>query len=292
MRSEEFQYVEGQARPTFPHLLAEYEKCSAAAVQTESCSLDVRYGSHVRQTFDFFEARGSARGALLYFHAGYWQSRDKSTFRFIAPAFTRQGLNVALVNYPLCPSVSLAALVNTTREAIPAVLARSGQRAGAGQVLIVAGHSAGAHIAVELALTPFDDALPSASPIDGVLALSGVFDLLPLVNTSLNAKLGLDAHSAFAESPLYRCASEASVARLPPALFVVGADETPAFIDQSERMHQAWLRACNASVMHIATGADHFSLLQQFVSQDEWFSEALALLEQAHEHRAVSARLL
>ena len=291
VRDTEFQYVEGQRRPTFPKLLAGYEECSAAAVQAETCSLDVRYGSHERQTFDFFAARGPARGSLLYFHAGYWQSRDKATFRFIAPAFTRQGLNVAMVNYPLCPSVSLAALVDATRESIPAVLARSTRHADPGQMLIVAGHSAGAHIAVELALTPWATRGLESSPIDGVLALSGIFDLLPLMSTSLNVKLRLDTRSAFEGSPLYRCTPAAPATRLPPALFVVGADETAASIEQTQHMHDAWRSAGHASVMHAATGADHFSLLQQFVSHNDngWFAYIGALINQAREYRAVTS---
>ena len=119
----EHQYVTGQFRPTFPALLADFAARSAAAVATAGCELDLRYGAAERQTFDFFAARGSCRGTLLYFHAGYWQSRDKADFRFIAPAFNDSGLNVALVNYPLCPEVSLAELVQACRAAPAAVAA-------------------------------------------------------------------------------------------------------------------------------------------------------------------------
>lgn len=277
----QFQYVEGQARPTFAALLAGYEALGAAAVRSQPCTLDVPYGAGERQVFDFFAARGEPQGTLMYFHAGYWQSRDKSTFRSIAPAFTQRGLNVALVNYPLCPTVSLADLTDAVRASVPRVLAHV---AGFGQAdcpLIASGHSAGGHLAVELALERWPELGARAQAVDGVIALSGIYDLAPLVATSLNAKLGLDAAAARANSPLHRV-----VAGLPPALFVVGGDETPAFLEQCRHMHEAWQAAGNRSAIEVVPGADHFSLLRSFVAPDSALSgqvsRLLSLAQQRH----------
>lgn len=281
----QFQYVQGQMRPTFAALLAEYEALGAAAVRSYACTLDVRYGAGERQRFDFFAAHGEPQGTLMYFHAGYWQSRDKSWFRFIAPAFTKQGLNVALVNYPLCPAVSLAGLTEAARASVPKVLAHA---AGLGQPerpLIASGHSAGGHLAVELALERWPELGARAQAVDGVIALSGIYDLAPLVGTSLNVKLGLDAAMARAHSPVHRM-----VSGLPPALFVVGGGETPAFLEQCRHMHEAWQVAGNHSAIEVVPGADHFSLLQSFVSPDSALSgqvsELLSLAQQRHARRA------
>jgi arylformamidase len=272
----QFQYVQGQSRPGFASLLAEYEAQSRAAAAAGPCALDQRYGPLERQTFDFFPARGRARGTLAYFHAGYWQSRDKSTFRFIAPAFAEMGVNVALVNYPLCPSVSLPALVVAASACVPAIRHLSAEGAGDGLPLVLAGHSAGAHIAVELALAD-EHAASTGRAIDGVVAMSGIFDLAPLVATSLNDKLRLDAASAAACSPLHRVRTHAA-----PMLVVVGEEETPAFIDQSRRLHQAWTGAGNRSALHLAPRADHFSLLRHFASPgDPLFDKVDALIASA-----------
>ncbi|MDR6536069.1 alpha/beta hydrolase [Variovorax soli] len=249
----QYQYVHGQARPGFPALLADYEARSRAAVAAGDCVIDLRYGPHPRQSFDFFPARGRPHGTLAYFHAGYWQSRDKSTFRFVAPAYAQAGIHVALVNYPLCPEVSVAALVEAARACVPAIRAQAGHDGA----LVLAGHSAGAHIAVELALAQRDGATPFA----GVAALSGIYDLAPLVETTLNDKLQLDAASARACSPLHRVHAGAA-----PALVVVGEAETPAFVAQSRDFHAAWSAAGNRSALHIEPGADHFSLLEPFAS--------------------------
>lgn len=261
----EFQYVSGQVRSTFLALLAGFAADSASVMAESACALDLAYGPAPRQTFYFFAARGPCRATLLYFHAGYWQSRDKADFRFITPAFTDCGVNVALINYPLCPEVSLAQLVQACHMAPPAVAAHVVTVCGQPTPLIVAGHSAGAHIAIELALQIRAGATVAdqAPRLAGVVALSGIYDLLPLVETSLNRKLHIDLQSAAMLSPLRRV-----VAGLPPALFAVGAAETPAFIEQSRQMHQAWRAAGNVSQLQVVEAADHFSLLQQFTHAD------------------------
>lgn len=266
MTNAEFQYVSGQGRPGFAALLAGFEAQSAASVKAADCRLDLRYGPAARQTFDFFAAPRQPRGTLVYFHAGYWQSRDKASFRFIAPAFTRLGLNVALVNYPLCPTVSLDALVEAASESLVAI---SASGAAAGQCalpLVLSGHSAGGHIAVELALA-------QRTAIAGVIALSGIYDLAPLVETSLNRNLMLDAASAAKHSPLHRpkpgCAA---------ALFAVGAQETPAFVKQSQRMCEAWQQVGNHGGLAVVPGADHFSLLQEFTAPQGMLSSRIVEL--------------
>lgn len=276
MNNAEFHYVTGQARPTFAALLAEFESRSAAAVDTEDCRLDLRYGPAPRQTFDFFAARARPRGTLAYFHAGYWQARDKATFRFIAPVFTRLGLNVALVNYPLCPSVTLGALTDAARASVGAIGAHAVALGPPGLPLVMSGHSAGAHLAIEMALTQATRPDAWDHAIAGVIALSGIYDLAPLLGTSLNRNLGLDADSAAANSPLRRVVPGSA-----PALFVVGAQETPAFLDQSRQICAAWQAVGSDATLQLAPDADHFSLLQQLVSpQSALFGQVGELLEQ------------
>ena len=255
----QFQYVTGQARPTFPELLEGYKTAGDAVVQSEACAIDVRYGNAERETFDFFVGQGKPVATMIYYHAGYWQSRDKLWFRFFAPAYTKLGINVVFVNYPLCPTVTLTDLVDGVRNSVPAVLARAKELGQPELPLIAAGHSAGAHLAVEMALSVWPKLGERAQAVDGVLALSGIYDLIPLMSTTLNEKLKLDTTAAQANSPLHRVRSG-----LPPTLFIVGAAETPAFIAQNRAMADAWHKAGNDSAVDEVANADHFNLLQQF----------------------------
>jgi len=270
IHTPEYQYVTGQRRETFPALFTAFEAANARALAARAWQADIPYGAHARETFDLFPAMGPARGTVVYLHAGYWQSRDKSQFRFLAPALCEAGFNVALAGYPLCPDVTLAALTAGVRQALPAVAAAlpPDQR---GLPLIVAGHSAGGHLAVELALSQGPDT-PRETRIAGIVPVSGIYDLAPLVQTTLNERLRLDAEQARACSPRFRLR-----AGLPPAIFVVGREETPEFLRQNDGMAQAWRASGNAAQSIAVAGQDHFSLLDVLARRDgllvEWVRE-------------------
>ncbi|MBC5781502.1 alpha/beta hydrolase [Ramlibacter sp. USB13] len=254
-------YVEGQMRPHFPALLARFQAESDEAAASPGTALDLPYGPHPRQRFDHFPAIAPACGTLLYLHAGYWQSRDKSQFRFVAPGLQRRGFHVVLVNYPLCPEVSLPDLVQAVRPCVRAVREHLGNDR---LPLVVAGHSAGAHLAVELALA-------GDARIDGVLGISGVYDPQPLLATTLNAKLNLDARTAAA------CDVTARVrdGRI-PGLWVVGGDETGAFLAQNARMHAAWSATGHWSRELVVPQADHFTVLDAWVDGTGGWDDAFA----------------
>ena len=260
MNDHQFQYVEGQGRPGFPALLAQFQADSDAAAAQAGAELDLPYGPHPRQCFDFFPATGAAQGVMLYLHAGYWQSRDKSLFRFLAPAFQARGFHVALANYPLCPDVTLDELVAAVAPSVAAMAAHARQREGTNLPLVVAGHSAGAHLASVLGLAQGD--LPRHDPakVDGVWAISGIYDLAPLVDTTLNQKLRLDAEAARRQSPLLT-ATAAPV----PAVWLVGGAETPAFLAQNEAMHRRWQGSAWSACAEVP-GADHFTVLQDWAA--------------------------
>ena len=265
------QYMTGQLRPTHPALLADFEQSSLEATQTLAPTLDIAYGPHPRQRFDVFAGPEGA-ATIAFFHAGYWQSRDKSTFRFLAAPWVAAGFSVALVNYPLCPEVDMAALTEAVR-AFPPVFIDRMAALGRSRSLVAAGHSAGAHLAVELALTDWRARGLSENPIRAVIGLSGVYDLAPLIGTPLNDKLKLDAASARAASPVARVLSG-----MPPALFAVGGAETDAFLRQNAAMASAWSAAGNSAQALIVDGADHFSLLSALTVAGSPLSEAASAL--------------
>jgi arylformamidase len=241
-------YLTGQLRPSQTRLLEAFAAESEAAVADHAPQLDIGYGAHERERFDLFVAPTPWRGTLAYFHAGYWQGRNKAQFRFLAAPFMAAGIDVALVNYPLCPEVRLSRIVESAAASIPRILDAVGALGRGGSGLIAAGHSAGGHIAAELAL--------GGAAVEAVIAISGIYELAPLLATSLNDRLRLDAEEARAMSPLHRVGGA-----LPPALFMVGGRETPEFRAQSEAMHLAW-QAFGHSAYREIDDADHFSVLR------------------------------
>jgi len=250
----EFQYLSGQMRDSFAALFQDFERRNEQALRCPHWSLDVPYGEHPREVFDTRPADGPSRGTLVYWHAGYWQTRDKAQFRFLAPRFNALGWDVALTNYPLCPEVGVAQIVDSAAQALAQLRHHQGAQ-GRGGPLVLSGHSAGAHLAIELALREAGQT-QAELPLAGVLALSGVYDLRPLLHTTLNDKLRLDAAQAQAASPVLRALPQAA-----PALFLVGGTETEAFHAQNQAMAHAWQAQGNQAVCEAVAGEDHFSIL-------------------------------
>src|SRR6185437_11893584 len=116
---------------------------------------------------------------------------------FIAPPFVAAGIAVALVNYDLTPAVTVETIVAQVRRAVAWTHGRAGELGFDPDRLVVGGHSAGGHLtATALAAEP-------ALPIAAGIALSGVFDLVPLLKTNVNVQLTLDEARARALSPMH-----------------------------------------------------------------------------------------
>ena len=213
----------------------------------------IRYGEHPREVVDVFRAP-DARGAVLFIHGGYWRAFSKDSFSWIVDGFLPQGISVAVLNYPLCPEVPLGRIVAATRSAFvhlyPDVLNEAERRR-----LVVTGHSAGGYLtALHLATDWGALGLPTR-PIAGAVPISGVFDLEPLVNTTMNEAIRLDGAEAA------RLSLHAEPMRSPaPAVFVVGGAESAEFHRQSEEMALHWGPA-GTRVVDLA-GRNHFDVIE------------------------------
>jgi arylformamidase len=230
-------YNNRAAVPDHPRFIAQYVELSEAAIGALAPRRDLRYGPGPKETLDLFVPAGAARGTFVFFHGGYWRAFDKSDFAFVAAPFVAQGLAVAVVNYDLCPAVTIAAIVDESTRAILWLL-REGEKHGAPcDRLVVGGHSAGGHLAAMLFATDWrTHGLPRA-PFTGGVTLSGVHDLEPLVLSTMNADLRLDGAEARRMSPVhYQAETDA------PLVVACGADETSEFLRQSELIYHAWPR--------------------------------------------------
>ena len=253
MRQLEHQYLTGQLRDTFPGLFAAFERANARILSDLDWQLNVPYGRDARETFDLCRASAGA-GDRAVFHGGYWQSRDKSQFRFMAGAWAKAGFNVALAGYRLCPDISVRDLTESI-QAAPLAVVHALPTSQRNLPIILAGHSAGAHLAVELALA-WKTRNPATATLAGVVAISGIYDLTPLVPTTLNDRLRLDLSQARQCSPIFRVQSG-----ICPAAFLVGGAETPAFLRQSREMAERWAGHGNPATYQALYGQDHFSVL-------------------------------
>lgn len=182
--------------PEHPALMAGWTR-DAAAYRLQRAPRAIIYGPGSRNTIDLFA--GDGQGPMVVFiHGGYWQAFDGSSFSHCARGLNAHGVDVAIPSYDLCPQVSVATIIEQMRAA-------ARELAHLGRPLVISGHSAGGHLAACLLATDWhalDASLPSETVI-AAYSISGLFDLPPLVETSINKALGLDAGSARAASPLF-----------------------------------------------------------------------------------------
>ncbi len=240
--------------PDHPTYFQRWAEQSAAARQ--ACHLDQAYGEGDKETLDLFPAPGSKR-LLVFLHGGYWRALDKSDFSWIAPPFVRSGISVAVINYALCPAVTIATITEQCRRAV-AWLHHHASEYGAGdQQLIVTGHSAGGHLTAMMFATNWaEHDVPDAAIVGGV-ALSGLFDLEPLRYTQMNADLRLDEQSARSLSPA-NLQPQVSA----PLIVAVGALESSEFHRQSRLIHDVWSQNCSRPML--LKDCHHFNILDVF----------------------------
>jgi arylformamidase len=219
----EAEYNIRQRHPESPQHYARYAADSEAARAVLPCQLDLRYGEVEGESLDYFPTAHRAAPLFLFIHGGYWRALDKRDFSFIAPPFVAAGIAVALSNYDLAPKVTVEEIVAQTQRAIGWTHSRASELGFDPRRLVVGGHSAGGHLtAMALAAEP-------ALPIAAGIAISGVFDLVPLLKTNVNVQLALDEDRARRLSPIHH----PHPARA-PALICVGGGESDGFIGQSQ----------------------------------------------------------
>ena len=257
-----------------PYWLDQYAVRSASAIEALRPARDIRYGAGPKETLDLFLPAMPARGTLMFIHGGYWRAFDKSDHAFVAPAFVDAGFAVAVINYDLCPEVTIAAIVGQCRRAVT-WLVREGPQRGAPAPLVIAGHSAGGHLTAMMYATDWRaQGLPHA-PFAGGVSLSGLHDLSPLVLYSHNADFRLDDAEARRVSPVnFEARAEA------PLVLAVGADETSEYLRQSQLLWNAWPRNRPAAMRAPLAIADrhHFTVVLDYTDPASALTQATIAL--------------
>ncbi|TFI44824.1 alpha/beta hydrolase [Rhodococcus sp. 1R11] len=219
--------------PDFGAYAQDFVLRSAAYREQAVAMLDVQFGPTLEETYDVFLPSGSeqhgTRPALFFVHGGYWRATTSKVWSYIAKGLTERGYVVAIENYALCPTVTIAEIMRQHRAAYAHFHTHLSAYGVDSNRIVIGGHSAGGHAVATLLTTDWagDYALP-AVPFAGALAVSSVVDLRPLRYTFLNSDLRLDASSA-AELSLHDHIPD----QAPPTVIAYGSRETPEFERQS-----------------------------------------------------------
>ncbi len=245
----EVEYNNRARVPENPAIIAGWSRDAAAYREAHSPKV-IAYGMGARNRIDLFSGDG-AGPIVVFIHGGYWQALDGSFFSHLAAGLNAHGVGVAVPSYDLCPAVSIADIIGEMRAAMR-------ELAKFGRPLVVSGHSAGGHLAACMLATDWralDASLP-ADLVTAAYAISGLFDLRPLVKTSINTALKLDDASAKSASPLFWLAPSRGILDA-----VVGGNESAEYVRQSRTIVDAWDAAGIATQFATIDGANHFTAI-------------------------------
>ncbi len=218
----EAQYFMRGAVPEWRQYLELWATDSAAARKTLPGTLNIQYGVSGDETLDVLLPVAPFENApvQILIHGGYWRALHKDDFTFLTPPLAAAGIVSVVVNYALCPTVTMSELTDQCRRAVRWARDHITGFGGDPNNLHLTGHSAGAHLAVMMALTP-----DLAEVIRSVTALSGLYDLAPVSLCSMQQDLRLTQAEIATLSPMDKA--------LPAGLKLLlgaGTEETAAFL--------------------------------------------------------------
>lgn len=252
--------------PNYAAILGRWTEESATLYRSVPVLRDLRYGSQSRHRIDFFPAASRGRPTLFFIHGGYWQWCDKEDEAFVARGPLAHDINVAVIEYTLCPATSVDGIVAELHAALDWLGPRLSEFGADPGRVIVGGSSAGAHLAAMLT---------GRADVKGALLVSGLYNLEPVRHLGLNAVIGLNEASASRNSPILHLPIAAG-----PACFAVGGGELPEMIRQTDDYHAAWTQAgLPGSLLHIDS-SDHFTVMDELSRPDGRLTAALRTLFQ------------
>jgi arylformamidase len=258
----EAEYNNRRRVPAYPDIQARRATASESYRDSARVDLDQSYGTGVRNRYDLYHPMQDGGGSaplVVYIHGGYWQRGDRKDSGFVAKTLNARGITVAVPSYTLCPAAEIMDIVGELKQCLKVLWERTWQRP------VVVGHSAGGHLAAAMLATDWSKvAGVPADLIKAAYAISGVFELAPLIQTSLNEALKLDAAKAREASPVLWPA--------PPQdrtlVAAVGSAESQEFFRQSVEIVAAWGKAGVKAECVVVPGANHFTILEELANPE------------------------
>lgn len=220
----------------------------------------IAYGTHPRQKLDVYLPTGSrakSRGMVVFGYGGGYKDGNRDEYRFIGQVFASLGLVTVVYDYRLYPEVQFPTYLEDAALAVRWAYDHASKYGADKFAMILAGHSAGAHIAALLATNPVHLEMVGLQPriFNLVLCLGGGYDFWQSQTGFISADIGevLQGTDPKATQPL-----EFLTPFVPPMLLMHGAADQVLPIAQA-RTFVARAKAIGADVTLLEYPGDHAS---------------------------------
>jgi arylformamidase len=266
----EYQYNPRQSVPEYPQLAKRRAEQARKVRESAKSWLGVPYGSSAREKLDIYPADQPGGPVLIYIHGGYWRSGSKEDNCNFVPVFTNRGALVVLLEYDLCPMVTVSDIVRQTRSAVGWVYSNVLRYSGNPSKIYISGHSAGGHLtAMALAHDWEKEGLPR-NFIKGAVVTSGVYDLDVVMRISVQQEVKLTPELAQENSPFHH-------PPLPicPVIVAVGDAEPKGWQQMSEDFFELCKERGLACEYLIVPGANHYTMSEHLADAESPLTRAM-----------------
>lgn len=248
-----------------------YTEQSKETRERLNCLCDVSFGPTIAEHLDIFPADQPDAPVLLFIHGGYWHSLSSKEFSFVAEGPVSSGVTTVVLNYALCPDVTITEIVRQSRAAVVWLYQNAEEFSSDSSQIYVAGHSAGGHLTAMVVATDWKGTYGlSEDVIQGGCSISGLFDLEPFPYTYLQPQLQLTWGQVRHNSPIRHIPDSA-----PPLLITYGDEETSEIRRQSDDFLAAWKENQLDGDFLPQPGTDHFSAIDGFLDADSPLCSAI-----------------
>ncbi len=239
-----------------------------AAMRDRACELDLQFGPGQAETLDLFIPPKTERAPLhMFIHGGFWQLLSKNESSFAAAMFQEHGSFFAALNYTLAPEQSLSGIVEETRRSVSWLYQNADRWGFDRDRIYLSGHSAGAHLAMMMLVTDWEERSLPKDLVKGVCAVGGVFDLEPVRLSYVNDVVGMDADEAKRNSPVLQDIRNAC-----PIIFAYGDRETDEFKRQTDEYADKLKGADSPVTLREISDRNHFDVILDLADADTWLS--------------------
>ncbi len=262
--------IDAQYNPSLPvadaaaELRHYVERSAQARALYPAVRTGVAYGPTRAETLDIFPADRPGAPVFVFIHGGYWRALSAGDFSCVALGPQRRGFASVVINYALCPWVTIDEIVRQVRAALAWTWQHAPDFHGDRERIVIAGHSAGGQLGAMALHTDWagDYGLPR-DPLRGAWLVSGLYDLAPLRWSYLQPVIQLDERTIARQSPIHTIRPCATPLRL-----VWGGLESTEFARQSTAYAEHWRRAGNTVETEALAGLHHFTAIHAFEDAD------------------------
>jgi arylformamidase len=246
-------YNNSKAVDKSSEIIQAWQQSSLKVKNTSSFQTDIPYSKEPFPAFDFYLADKDAP-TIAFIHGGFWQMRSKDDFAFIVPALLEKNINVAMLGYRLAPNASMDQIVIDINNGINSLVTFVQKNQFKSQNFWLVGWSAGAHLASMQIHHP---------KVNGVTAISGIYDLEPMRFCYVNDQLKLDEAMSNRNSPIHLVQHPTKIIDI-----FVGSNELPEMQKQSTNYFDYRNNLNLPGTFKSLPSKNHYSILDELKNTD------------------------